>query len=110
MTHASLPLALTQGDPAGIGPDIAIAAWAKRRCNVGCNDSLGRLRLRLRRIAVHNQEVEAPQPILVRGLLDLVLSESFTREPPDAAAYADEMKGALSRSSNDRSPSGWPMV
>lgn len=30
MTHASLPLALTQGDPAGIGPDIAIAAWAKR--------------------------------------------------------------------------------
>ncbi|WP_313608860.1 4-hydroxythreonine-4-phosphate dehydrogenase PdxA, partial [Rhizobium sp.] len=33
MTHASLPLALTQGDPAGIGPDIAIAAWAKRREN-----------------------------------------------------------------------------
>nr|WP_202033536.1 4-hydroxythreonine-4-phosphate dehydrogenase PdxA [Agrobacterium larrymoorei] len=25
-----MPLALTQGDPAGIGPDIAIAAWAKR--------------------------------------------------------------------------------
>lgn len=25
------PLALTQGDPAGIGPDIAIAAWLKRR-------------------------------------------------------------------------------
>lgn len=31
MTYASLPLALTQGDPAGIGPDIAITAWAKRR-------------------------------------------------------------------------------
>lgn len=31
MTHASLPLALSQGDPAGIGPDIAIAAWARRR-------------------------------------------------------------------------------
>jgi 4-hydroxythreonine-4-phosphate dehydrogenase len=26
----ALPLALTQGDPAGIGPDIAIAAWTKR--------------------------------------------------------------------------------
>lgn len=25
-----LPLALTQGDPAGIGPDISIAAWLKR--------------------------------------------------------------------------------
>lgn len=25
------PLALTQGDPAGIGPDIALAAWLKRR-------------------------------------------------------------------------------
>lgn len=33
MTHASLPLALTQGDPAGIGPDIAITAWARRREN-----------------------------------------------------------------------------
>jgi 4-hydroxythreonine-4-phosphate dehydrogenase len=33
VTHASLPLALTQGDPAGIGPDIAINAWAKRREN-----------------------------------------------------------------------------
>jgi 4-hydroxythreonine-4-phosphate dehydrogenase len=28
MSH--LPLALTQGDPAGIGPDISIAAWLKR--------------------------------------------------------------------------------
>src|SRR3954471_21158227 len=25
------PLALTLGEPAGIGPDIAIAAWLKRR-------------------------------------------------------------------------------
>jgi len=33
VTYASLPLALTQGDPAGIGPDIAITAWAKRREN-----------------------------------------------------------------------------
>lgn len=31
MTLNALPLALTQGDPAGIGPDIAIAAWAKRK-------------------------------------------------------------------------------
>lgn len=30
MTHGSLPLALTQGDPAGIGPDIALQAWSKR--------------------------------------------------------------------------------
>jgi len=33
VTHASLPLALTQGDPAGIGPDIAITAWARRQQN-----------------------------------------------------------------------------
>ncbi|MBB4007468.1 4-hydroxythreonine-4-phosphate dehydrogenase PdxA [Allorhizobium taibaishanense] len=26
-----LPLALTQGDPAGIGPDIALIAWTKRK-------------------------------------------------------------------------------
>lgn len=26
-----LPLALSQGDPAGIGPDIALMAWARRR-------------------------------------------------------------------------------
>jgi 4-hydroxythreonine-4-phosphate dehydrogenase len=26
----SLPLALTQGDPAGIGPDITLAAWTRR--------------------------------------------------------------------------------
>nr|WP_153366677.1 4-hydroxythreonine-4-phosphate dehydrogenase PdxA [Agrobacterium rosae] len=26
-----LPLALTQGDPAGIGPDITVVAWAKRK-------------------------------------------------------------------------------
>lgn len=31
MTSADdLPLALSQGDPAGIGPDIALAAWVKR--------------------------------------------------------------------------------
>ncbi|UHS56168.1 4-hydroxythreonine-4-phosphate dehydrogenase PdxA [Agrobacterium vaccinii] len=30
MTIPPLPLALTQGDPAGIGPDITIAAWTKR--------------------------------------------------------------------------------
>ncbi|MCF6370591.1 4-hydroxythreonine-4-phosphate dehydrogenase PdxA [Rhizobium halophilum] len=27
------PLALTQGDPAGVGPDIALAAWFKREVN-----------------------------------------------------------------------------
>lgn len=30
MTDALLPLALSQGDPAGIGPDIALQAFAKR--------------------------------------------------------------------------------
>lgn len=30
MTSGSLPLALTQGDPAGIGPDIALQAWSRR--------------------------------------------------------------------------------
>ncbi|MGE7369939.1 4-hydroxythreonine-4-phosphate dehydrogenase PdxA [Neorhizobium sp. NPDC001467] len=33
MTQIDRPLALTQGDPAGIGPDIALAAWVKRREN-----------------------------------------------------------------------------
>jgi 4-hydroxythreonine-4-phosphate dehydrogenase len=28
--HFSRPLALTQGDPAGIGPDITLAAWLRR--------------------------------------------------------------------------------
>ncbi|MFB2562541.1 4-hydroxythreonine-4-phosphate dehydrogenase PdxA [Rhizobium sp. IMFF44] len=28
--RASFPLALTQGDPAGIGPDITLAAWLRR--------------------------------------------------------------------------------
>ena len=28
--HPSRPLALTQGDPAGIGPDITLAAWLRR--------------------------------------------------------------------------------
>ncbi|KAA3514669.1 4-hydroxythreonine-4-phosphate dehydrogenase PdxA [Agrobacterium rosae] len=31
MTLQQLPLALTQGDPAGIGPDITVVAWAKRK-------------------------------------------------------------------------------
>ncbi len=31
MTLLQLPLALTQGDPAGIGPDVTVTAWAKRR-------------------------------------------------------------------------------
>ncbi len=30
MTAEGLPLALTQGDPAGIGPDITLAAWLRR--------------------------------------------------------------------------------
>lgn len=30
MTQIDRPLALTQGDPAGIGPDIALAAWSLR--------------------------------------------------------------------------------
>lgn len=30
MTDRVLPLALSQGDPAGIGPDIALQAWLKR--------------------------------------------------------------------------------
>ncbi|MFS8044873.1 4-hydroxythreonine-4-phosphate dehydrogenase PdxA [Rhizobium sp. BR 314] len=29
-SHPSIPLALTQGDPAGIGPDITLAAWLRR--------------------------------------------------------------------------------
>ncbi|TXH99132.1 MAG: 4-hydroxythreonine-4-phosphate dehydrogenase PdxA [Rhizobium sp.] len=29
-SRSSLPLALTQGDPAGIGPDITLAAWLRR--------------------------------------------------------------------------------
>src|ERR1700726_218501 len=28
--HASAPLALTLGEPAGIGPDITFAAWRRR--------------------------------------------------------------------------------
>ena len=28
---ADNPLALTLGEPAGIGPDIALAAWARRK-------------------------------------------------------------------------------
>jgi 4-hydroxythreonine-4-phosphate dehydrogenase len=28
--HAQMPLALTLGEPAGIGPDITIAAWLRR--------------------------------------------------------------------------------
>ncbi|MBB3948048.1 4-hydroxythreonine-4-phosphate dehydrogenase [Rhizobium skierniewicense] len=30
MTLSNLPIALTQGDPAGIGPDITVGAWVKR--------------------------------------------------------------------------------
>ncbi len=30
MTAHSVPLALTQGDPSGIGPDVTLAAWAGR--------------------------------------------------------------------------------
>ncbi|MER9771461.1 4-hydroxythreonine-4-phosphate dehydrogenase PdxA [Mesorhizobium sp. M0220] len=30
MPHAELPLALSVGDPSGVGPDIAIAAWQAR--------------------------------------------------------------------------------
>ncbi|MDO1581697.1 4-hydroxythreonine-4-phosphate dehydrogenase PdxA [Rhizobium oryzicola] len=30
MSSLQLPLALTQGDPAGIGPDVSIAAWLRR--------------------------------------------------------------------------------
>ncbi len=33
MMQIDRPLALTQGDPAGIGPDIALAAWSGRRAN-----------------------------------------------------------------------------
>ncbi|MEQ1953203.1 4-hydroxythreonine-4-phosphate dehydrogenase PdxA [Mesorhizobium sp. CN2-181] len=36
-----LPLALTAGDPAGIGPDIALAAWLRRRAGVPCFYLLG---------------------------------------------------------------------
>lgn len=32
MTGDNLPLALTLGDPAGIGPDIALMAWRARAC------------------------------------------------------------------------------
>ncbi|MCC2113197.1 MAG: 4-hydroxythreonine-4-phosphate dehydrogenase PdxA, partial [Hyphomicrobiales bacterium] len=31
MNHGHLPLALTMGEPAGIGPDIVIEAWRRRR-------------------------------------------------------------------------------
>ena len=30
---AKLPLAVTQGDPSGIGPEIAIKAWLARTAN-----------------------------------------------------------------------------
>ena len=32
--HFTKPLALTQGDPAGIGPDITITAWQKRESEI----------------------------------------------------------------------------
>ena len=35
------PLALTVGDPAGIGPDVALAAWLRRRAGVPCFYLLG---------------------------------------------------------------------
>ncbi|MBJ7535326.1 4-hydroxythreonine-4-phosphate dehydrogenase PdxA [Rhodomicrobium vannielii ATCC 17100] len=31
LAHPELPLAVTMGDPAGIGPDVTLAAWARRR-------------------------------------------------------------------------------
>ncbi|MFI0848996.1 4-hydroxythreonine-4-phosphate dehydrogenase PdxA [Mesorhizobium sp. IMUNJ 23232] len=35
------PLALTSGDPAGIGPDVALMAWLRRRAGVPCFYLLG---------------------------------------------------------------------
>ena len=32
----ALPLAVTMGDPAGIGPDITLAAWLQRRRRALC--------------------------------------------------------------------------
>lgn len=36
MSAMQLPLALTQGDPAGIGPDITLLAWKKLRTDPSC--------------------------------------------------------------------------
>jgi 4-hydroxythreonine-4-phosphate dehydrogenase len=35
MAHSPLPLALTLGEPAGIGPDIALLAWQRREAGEG---------------------------------------------------------------------------
>ncbi len=39
MAAPAKPLALTLGEPAGIGPDITIAAWLRRR-ELACPPSI----------------------------------------------------------------------
>ncbi len=73
MTDALLPLALSQGDPAGIGPDIALQAWLRRDVldlppflYIGDAEVL-RVRARQLEIDVRLQEVDVAETATVFG-------------------------------------------
>lgn len=75
MTNGVLPLALSQGDPAGIGPDIALQAWLKR-------DALG---------VPPFLYIGDPAVLQVRARqleLDVAVEETYTEDANDVFARA----------------------
>jgi 4-hydroxythreonine-4-phosphate dehydrogenase len=90
------PLALTLGEPAGIGPDITLAAWIKRAdfglppfYVVGDADFLTRRAERLGlKVAVREIDPEETREVFAAALPVVPLDERVTAEPahPDASS------------------------
>jgi 4-hydroxythreonine-4-phosphate dehydrogenase len=90
------PLALTLGEPAGIGPDITLAAWVKRAdfglppfYVVGDADFLTRRAERLGlKVAIREIDPEETREVFAAALPVVPLDERVTAEPahPDASS------------------------
>ena len=106
--YPSLPLALTMGEPAGIGPDVTLMAWAARSAErlppfhvVGDADLLARRASRLG-LAVPIARVSAGETggvfadaLPVVDLGQPVIGEPGRLDPRDAAAVVASIEGAV---------------
>lgn len=106
--HGALPLTLTLGEPAGIGPDVTLLAWTRREAErlppfhvVGDPEFLRR-RAELLGLAVPIRRVAAAETIAAFGealpVVDLgrpVIGEPGRPSPSDAAVVVASIEAAV---------------
>lgn len=114
-TRTAAPLALTMGDPAGIGPDITLAMWSRREAldlppivTIACPDMLSQ-RAQSLGIAISLREIgdvdeisagDDRLPVLVPD--SPVVARPGVPDPANAAAIIESVERAVSMTAEGR--------